>query len=158
VDGGGIVREGGGGNVATIQEGCEDVLVGQGACQLKVRVGDGPSGIRGGDKAATHGFREAGPPKGGGKGCVREAVAVRGFRGNPDAAHPNARGVAGPKGRVNRGMGDQFGKVRGAVSDVIGDDPEIVEGSLDVSVEAKAAAVGSMEGKLKVGEEAAATR
>ena len=52
VDGGGVIGEGGGRSVATIKRAGEDVLVGDGAGEFKVGVGDGAKGVCGGNQLA----------------------------------------------------------------------------------------------------------
>jgi hypothetical protein len=52
-------------------------------------------------------------------------------------------------------VGDEFGKMGGAMGNGLGNGPEVVKGGLSVGIKADATTVNVLEGVLEVGEEAA---
>ena len=65
MDGGGVIGESGGGEVAAWKEVREDILVGQGSRELQLGVGDGAGGVGGRDKAAADLGGKRGAPEDG---------------------------------------------------------------------------------------------
>ena len=159
MDDGGIVREGRGRGVATISQKGEDVLMGKGAGQFEVGVGNGAVRLAVGDEEAADVGGKGGAPEGWGVGCVGGyGAAGLSIRGNPNPAHTGTGGITGAEWCKRGDKGYQFGEAGGPGGDVGGNGPEIIEGGLDVVVEADATFGDVAEGELEVREQAPAAR
>lgn len=103
-DRGGVVTEGDNGTAMTVDGLCDDVLLGNEASQLKVRIGDVSKGVRKGDKSILNVGRKWSTPQ------ERPNVGVGGSR-EPYPTHSRGRGIVWA--HRNGVVRDKFSQFRG---------------------------------------------
>ena len=128
-------------------------MVGNGAGQLEIAVGDGAAGVTGRLKRALDHSGKRSAPK---EGVVVSPRRARAVGEEEDAPHAGARGVAGADGR--RKGGNCLGDGGGPVGKFGGEPAEIVKEVVDGGREAKAVVPpprgGVLEGSLQRAEQA----
>jgi hypothetical protein len=147
-----VVAQSGEGAMAAVELVHRDGGLAQGTGKLQITIGDGALGVVEGDEVLFDIWGESLAPE---DRRVVWLVFGRNGGGEPNAAHANFGSVAGPdEGGFLR---NNFGKVGGAVGEVIGQDPKVLELVPGGLVDLNAGADGAGEGTLKLGEEPGST-